>query len=164
MARSVRKFTETIELRSLLLKRLKSHRHFAAVVITIVVLTCACTHIWQRVVVMSLVTEVAALEKENLALVDNIHKVQTDLSALTMASRIERYATDTLGLQRVRPDRLYTLAPETPGEQVADRFATMISSIRRVADFIPVVTEAQGAAQELQPITFGTDDEDGTGE
>jgi cell division protein FtsL len=160
MARSVRKFTETVELRSLLLKRLKSHRHFPAVVITAVILTCACIHIWQRVVVMSLVTEVTALEKENMALIDDTHKVQTDLAALTMASRIERYAMDTLGLQRIRPDRLYTLVPETPGELAADRFATMISSIRRVADFIPVVTEAQGAAQELQPITFGTDSDD----
>lgn len=164
MARSVRKFTETVELRSLLFNRLKSHRYFPAVVITIVVLTCACIHIWQRVVVRSLVIEVTALEKENLALVDDTHKVQTDLAALTMASRIERYAMDSLGLQRVRPDRLYTLVPETTGELAADRLATMISSIRRVADFIPVVTEAQGAAQELQPITFGADADDGTGQ
>lgn len=161
MARSVRQFIEVLELRSLLFRRIKSHRYFPAVIITTVILTCACIHIWQRVVVMSLVTEVSALQKANLALIDNTHKVQTDIAALAMASRIERYAMDTLGFQRVRPDRLYTLVPETSGELAADRLATMISSIRRVADFIPVVTEAQGAAQELQPITFGTDSDDG---
>jgi len=164
MARSVRKFTETVELRSLLFKRLKSHRHFPSIVITLAILTCACIHIWQRVDVMSLVTEVTALERENLALIDDTQKVRTDLSALMMASRIECYAMDTLGLQRIRPDRLYTLVPETPGELATDRFATMISSILRVAEYIPVVTEVQAASQELQPITFGADSDDGTGQ
>ena len=161
MVLSVRKFTETVELRSQLFQRLKSHRHFPTVVIALAILSCACIHIWQRVVVLSLVTEVTALEKENSGLIDDTHKVRTDLAALTMASRIERYAIDTLGLQRVRPDRLYTLIPETPGEAATDRLSTMISSIRRVAEYLPVVTDAQAEAQELQPITFGADNSDG---
>jgi len=161
MARSVRKFTETIELRSLLFNRLKSHRYFPATVLALVVLAAACIHIWQRVVVISLVKEVSVLQKENLALVDDAHKIQTDIAALTMASRIERYAIDTLGLQRIRPDRLYTLIPESAGELSTDRLTTMISSIRRVAECLPVLTEAQAAAQELRPIRFETSEKDG---
>lgn len=164
MARSVRKFTETVELRSLFFKRLKSHRHFPSIVITLAILIGACIHIWQRVDVMSLVTEVTALEKENMALIDATHKIQTDLVTLTMASRIESYAIDTLSLQRVRPDRLYTLVPETSDEFATDRFATMISSILRVVEYIPVVTEVQAASQELQPIMFETDPDDGIGQ
>ena len=163
MALSVRKFTETVEFRSLLFNRLKTHRYFPAAVLALVVLTAACIHIWQRVVVISLVKEVSVLQKENYDLVDRAHKVQTDIAALTMASRIEQYAIDTLGMQRVRPDRLYTLIPESAGDVSSDRFSTMISSIRRVAAYLPVLTEAQAAAQELQPIRFDTEDGGETG-
>jgi cell division protein FtsL len=154
MAKSVRQFKETIEFRSLPLHRLRSHRYFAAAVIAAVVLVAACIHVWQRVVVINLVKEVSALDKENRSLVDDAHKIQTDIAALSMATRIELYALDTLGLQRVRADHLYTLIPEATREFSSDDLTTMISSIKRVAECLPVLTEAQAAAQELQPIRF----------
>lgn len=163
MARSVRQFKETIEFRSLPLNRLRSHRYFPVAVIALVVLAAACIHVWQRVVVIGLVQEVSALEKKNRSLVDDAQKVQTDIAALTMATRVERYAVDTLGLQQVRADRLYTLVPDVTRNLSSDELATMLSSIRRVADYLPALTEAQ-AAQELQPIRFEPSDDSGGGQ
>jgi cell division protein FtsL len=161
--RSVRKFKETVEFRALPLNRLKSHRYFPVAVISLVILLAACIHVWQRVVVISLVKEVSALEKENRALVDDAHKVQSDITALSMSSRIERYAADSLGLQRVQPDNLFTITSQDDGYLVADEWSAMISSIKRIADFLPAVTEAKAEARELEPIRFDADEEWGDG-
>jgi len=158
-ARSVRKFKETVEFRALPLNRLKSHRYFPTAVIALVVLLAACIHVWQRVVVISLVKEVSALEKENRALVDDAHKLQSDITSLSMSSRIERYAADSLGLQRIQPDNLFTITSYDDGRLVTDEWSAMISSIKRVADYLPVVTEAKAEARELEPIKFEPDEE-----
>lgn len=163
-ARSVRRFKETVEFRSLPFKQLRSHRYFPATVLVLVVLVAACVHIWQRVIVISLVKEVAALQRENRGLVDAGHKIQTDIASLSMSTRIEGYAVDTLGLQRVSPERFYTLIPRSTGERTTDELTTMISSIKRVVQFFPVVTDAQAAAQELEPIKFEDDYTEGTGQ
>jgi hypothetical protein len=57
-------------------------------------------------------------------------------------------------MRRVRADHLYTLIPEDDRELSGDDLTTMISSIKRVAEYLPVLTEAQAAAQELRPIKF----------
>jgi cell division protein FtsL len=163
-ARSVRKFKETVEFRALPLNRLKSHRYFPTAVIALVVLLAACIHVWQRVVVISLVKEVSALEKENRALVDDAHKLQSDITSLSMSSRIERYAADSLGLQRIQPDNLFTITSYDDGRLVTDEWSAMISSIKRVADYLPVVTEAKAEARELEPIKFESDEERGDGQ
>lgn len=154
MARSLRRFKEVIEFRSLPFNQIRSHRYFPATILAIVIMSAACIHIWQRVVVISLVKEVAVLQKENHELVDAGHKVQTDIAALSMATRIERYAIDTLGLQRISPDHLYTMIRQSENVRATDEWGTMISSIRRVAEYLPVVSSAQAAAQELEPIKF----------
>jgi cell division protein FtsL len=164
MARSVRQFTETLELRSLPLHRLRSHRYFPAAVIALVVLAAACVHVWQRVVVIGLVKEVSALERENRGLVDDAQKVHTDIAALSMATRIEQYAIDTLGMQRITPDRLFTLVKEESRQLTNDQLATLISSIKRVAECLPVVTEAQATAKPLEPIRFEDDEDSGGGQ
>jgi len=163
-ARSVRKFKETVEFRALPLNRLKSHRYFPTAVIALVILLAACIHVWQRVVVISLVKEVSVLEKENRALVDDAHKLQSDITSLSMSSRIERYAADSLGLQRIQPDNLFTITSYDDGRLVTDEWSAMISSIKRVADYLPVVTEAKAEARELEPIKFETDEERGDGQ
>jgi cell division protein FtsL len=160
MTRSVRKFKETIEMRALPFKRLQSHRYFPAAIIALVVLTAACVHVWQRVVVMSLVHEVALLQKDSRELVDNIEKVQSEIAALSMGTRIEQFAQDSLGLQRVTPTQLYTLEREEEKEEKtedSDELTVMLSSIKRVADYLPALTQAQAQVTELQPIRFDTD-------
>jgi cell division protein FtsL len=152
--RSVRNFKETLEMRSQLFKRLQGHRYFPMALIVAVVLGAACVHVWQRVMVIGLVKEVSQLEKENRRLVDDTQKVQTDIAALSMSARIERYATDSLRMRPVPVDRLYTLVPEASRRAPSDDLATMLSSIKRVAKYLPVLTEAQAGASELQPIKF----------
>ena len=161
MVKSVRQFKETLELRSLPLNRLRSHRYFPAVIISLVVLSAACIHVWQRVVVIGLVREVSALERANFELVDASQKIRTEIAALSMSTRIENYAIDSLGMQRVSADRLVTLAPEDTRDLSSDELVTLISSIKRVAECLPVLTEAQAGAQELEPIRFETPDGNG---
>jgi len=156
--RSVRKFKEAVEIRSHLTKKIQSHRYFPAAVIISILLVASCTHVWQRVKVMGLVHEVALLQKKNVALVDNLQKVNTEITSLSMSTRIERYAQDSLGLNRVTPDRLYTLVPKTYKQNRADELATMFSSIWKVADFLPSLTEAQATEKQLYSPKFETDE------
>ncbi len=163
-ARSVRNFKETLEMRSHLLKRVQGHRYFPMALIVAIVLAAACVHVWQRVMVIGLVKEVSQLQKENRRLVDDTQKIQSDIASLCMAARIERYAADSLGMCPVPVDRLYTLVPEASRNVPSDDLATMLSSIKRVARYLPVLTEAQAGASELQPIRFEPEIEQGEGE
>ncbi len=154
MARSVRKFKETVEMRGMLLTRIRSHKYFALGLLVLALLLVAFGHIWQRVHVMHLVKEVGELTSMNHELVDLTRKAETDIAALSMASRIQTYAADSLGLRPIPADHLVTLPHESKRAVPADEFATMVSSIKRVAEYLPVLTETQAAASELRPITF----------
>ncbi len=154
--RTLRSYNETVEMRSMPLKRLRSHRYFPIAVIAVLLTAAACVHVWQRVVVLSLVKEVSLLEKENRGLVDDGHKVQSEITGLSMTTRIEKYAVDSLGLQRIQPSDSYVLEPWEKEVKSPDELAAMITSIRRVAEYLPERTEARATAQELQPIRFDT--------
>lgn len=160
-ARSVRNFKETLEMRSQLLKRVQGHRYFPVALIVSILLAAACIHVWQRVMVIGLVKEVGQLQKENRKLVDDTQKTESEIASLSMSSRIERYAVDSLGLQPVPVDHLYTLVPEASRGVPSDELSTMLSSIKRVARYLPVITEAQAGAAELRPIKFDVDPEEG---
>ncbi len=163
-ARSVRKFKETIEFRSLPINRIKGHKYFPITVVVAILLLVASVHVYQRVVVLGLVTDVSLLEKEHRGLIDGCEKVETDIAALSMSARIEQYAVDSLGMRRVTPDHLYTLVPETARESGGDDLSTMLSSIKRVARYLPVLTETQANANELQPIRLEADESGGDGQ
>ncbi len=153
-SRSVRKFKETNEIRSLLFKRIQSHRYTPIALIATAILLAACVHVWQRVVVIRLVREVSIMQREHAELVDDAQKVQSKIAALSMSARVESYAVDSLGLRPVAPDQLYTLVPEASGEIRGDELATVMSSIRRVAEYLPVLSETRAEARELQPLKF----------
>lgn len=154
MARSIRKFKETLEMRSGILTRFRSHQFFSIGLMGTALLLVACIHIWQRVHVIHLVKETGDLRVENRQLVDDTKKIFTEVSALSMASRIERCATDSLGLQQVSADRLYTIMREQEKPKQQDELASVATSIKRVADYFPVLSEAQAGPPELQPIKF----------
>jgi cell division protein FtsL len=164
MARSVRKFKETVELRSTLLQRLRSHRFVPVVAISIALLGAACLHVWQRVMVIELAKDTASLRQTNRNLVDDVKKLQSDIAALSMPSRIESYAADTLGMQRVDAERLFTLVTTSEKERPSDELVVMFSTIRRVADYLPVKTEAEASSRDLKPIRFDRDEEGDSGE
>lgn len=163
-ARSIRSFKETLEMRSQLFKRLQGHRYFPIALIVTIVLAAACVHVWQRVMVIGLVKEVGLLQKENRLLVDDTQKIESEIASLCMSARIESYAADSLGMQPVPVDHLYTLVPEASHSVPSDELATMLSSIKRVARYLPVLTEAQAGAAELRPIKFEPAAEEGDSE
>ncbi|UCC45710.1 MAG: cell division protein FtsL [Candidatus Zixiibacteriota bacterium] len=152
----MRRFKETVEIRSSLLKRLRSHRYFPLATVAALVVIIGCLHIWQRVVVIELAKDVAGLRAQNRRLVDGVKKIHSEVTALSSASRIEKYAADSLGMHTPSADRLITLIPKSEEEIPADELQAMFSSIKRVADYLPVVTEAQASSDELNAIKFDT--------
>jgi cell division protein FtsL len=154
MAKSVRKYKETLEFRSLIFRRLRTHRYFPVAVLIGVLLVVGCIHIWQRVHVITLVQEVSRLKAENISLNDDYKKIQSDIAALCMASRIEAYSSDSLGLEAVTANRLFTLVTETRKTEPTDDLTDMIYSIRRVAQYVPVFSGNSARARELKSIKF----------
>lgn len=156
MARSVRKFKETVEMRSSLFQRLRSHRFFPVSLLAFVAVAAGVLHVWQRVVVIELAKEVATLTQTNRLLVDDVKKVHSDITALSSAQRIERYAVDTLKMAAISPERLITLVKSSEKGIPSDELASILSSIKRVADYLPVVSETNAETSELKPIRFDT--------
>jgi cell division protein FtsL len=154
MKEAVRRFKETIEIKSTIFNRLRSHRYFSISVLVAACLFAACFHVWQRVKVIELVKEVSQLQAENKSLLDDYKKVHSDIASLSMASRIERYARDTLGLAPVEVDRLYTLVRGDRPAADHDELVVMLSAIKRVADYMPVVAETRADARVLHGVRF----------
>lgn len=157
MAQSVRKFKETVELRSGFFMRIRSHRHFSTGLMLAALLVVACFHIWQRVQVIRLVQDVAILKDENKMLVDETKKARTAVAALEMASRVQSCAADSLGLEPIVADRLFTIELRTEGAimiDTTDELATVVSSVKRIADYLPVMSEARAVPAELRRIRF----------
>lgn len=157
MADSVRKFKETVEFQSGFLTRIRQHRHFGVAIISATLLLVACIHIWQRVHVIHLVQEVDVLKGQNALMVDETKKAQMDIAGLSRATRISTCAAESLGLQPIQADRLYTI--QLQNEKIVHRdttgeLASVMTSMKRVADFIPVMSEAKAGSSELRPIKF----------
>lgn len=140
MKQTIRNFKETVEMRSTIFARLKAHRYFPILLLLVAFLAASFIHVWQRFRVLELVHEVALLKQENKELVDAHKKLHSDITALTMASRIETYARDTLGMEPVAPERLYTLVPEKPAPLEPDQLGELVGAIERIADYLPVIS------------------------
>lgn len=148
MARSIRKFTQTVDLSALPFNRLRKHRYFPLTVVVAGVLLLGCLHIWQRVQVMTLVHETALLREKNRQLNQIELRLDDEVARLSVAGRIETYAADTLGLERVPATRLFTMVRKHESVEPADRLSQVFSSIKRVAEHLPVVSETQAQAGE----------------
>ncbi len=156
MRETVRKFKETVEIKSSVFNRLRSHRYFPATLLFSCLLVAACVHIWQRVRVVELVKEVSTLQKENAELLDAKKKIYSEVAALSTASRIERYAADTLGLRRVSAERLFTLVPDRTIYERPDDLELMLHAINRVARAVPTITESNASARGVDDLKFDT--------
>ena len=154
MKTAVRKFKETLDIRSSVFNRLRSHRYFSVGLLTAVVLLAACFHVWQRVRVMELVKETSHLRNSSRLLVDDYKKVYSEIVSLSLASRIETYARDTLGMVPMTADRLYTLVRGETRQAETDEWTAMLSAVERVARYMPVITESSARAGELSPVKF----------
>jgi len=156
MATPVRKFKETVDLQALAFHRLKNHKYFPAATLIIAFLAVSGFHIWQRVYVMSLVREVAELRADNRNLIDLTRKTHNEIAALSMNSRIERYAQDTLGLTLVSANQLLTL--QRPDELVKkpDRLEMILTSLENVGKYLPTLSTNPVNATELPPLKLDT--------
>lgn len=152
MKQPVRKFKETVEIRTQVLYRLRSHRYYPLVLVVACLLLAGSVHVWQRVKVMSLVKETAQLRAENAGLVDDAIKYDAQISSLLSARRIMTYAQDTLGMKPVKAEDLYTLASAERDATPPDELALMKRAIERIADHMPSLTESQATAGDLRRI------------
>jgi cell division protein FtsL len=163
MKETIRKFTQTAEMKAGIFNRVRAHRYFSISILVMAVVLAACVHVWQRFRVIELVKEVSQLQAENKSLVDDCKKVNSEIASLMMASRVEQYAMDTLGMAPVTADHLYTLIRQERKPVEPDELAVMVAAIKRVADYVPAITESQANAGELQGIRFDSTAVEGEG-
>ena len=154
MREAVRKFKETVEIKSTTFNKIKSHRYFPVAVLLTLLLTGACIHIWQRVKVVSLVKEIAQLKHENESLLDDKKKLYSEIAALTTASRIGQFATDTLGMKPIPAERLLTLIPNDQKMNRPDDLALLMNAIKRVVDYMPVIEETRASATGVENLNL----------
>ncbi len=154
MKQAVRKFSETTRIRSSWINRIRRHRYFQWAILATVVLMVSGIHIWQRVKVLDLVHEVSLLRKENTMLADDARKVNSEIAALSKASRIQKYASDSLGLVPVPAERLFTLKRSHTEKAQIDDVSLVLSAIRRMTRYLPTVTKDQVAAGQLRNYTI----------
>lgn len=152
MREAVRKFKETVEINSSTFNKIRSHRYFPITVLFCLSLMVACFHVWQRVKVVTLAKEIGGLKQENAALLDDKKKLYSELASLSTASRIEQFAVDSLGLKPVEADRLLTLERKEIIPSQPDELSQMMTAIKRIADFLPVIEETRAKAGVVEDI------------
>lgn len=163
MKETVRKFKETVEIRSSIFNRVRSHRYFPAALLCFLFMSAACVHIWQRVKVVELVKEVSQLTAENSELLDAKKKLHSEVAALSTTSRIEQYAIDTLGLLPIDAERLYTLIPRKESYRKPDDLELLLYAISRVTENVPTISENSAMAKDVDRIKLDTLGEGGSG-
>lgn len=156
MNQSVRAFNETMNMRRFSLRKLRSHRYAAAIGVGALLLALACAHIWQRVTVIQLAKDVTRLQAEHKELQDQSRKINSEVSALSMAARIEQYAVDSLGLEVVSSERLFTVVTEKKPDRSrpTDQFTSLMSAFKRVGEHLPVLAPTEAAAEPADSIKF----------
>jgi len=163
MHHAVRQFKEIVDINGSIFNRLRKNRYFPYALLTTVFLAAACIHLWQRVHVLRLVSEVQELTKENIKLDDIQKKLYSEVARLSMATRIEKYAIDTLGMIHVPADRLYTLIPGDKSRRDRGDLEAMSEAVRRIVEYLPVTSENMAMAGEPSqiridsPIAAGSD-------
>ncbi len=158
MRQQVRQFKEMLDIRSSIVNRLRANRYVPYVALASTFLILACLHVWQRVQVLDLVSEVSALSKQQAALDDDLKKVNSDIASLSMASRIEKYAADSLGMMPVPPEELFTLVSENSVGYERDDMHAVLEAVKRVTDYVPRPSENSALAGEPSMIKIDSAD------
>ena len=152
MKEAVRKFKETVEIKSSRFNKIRSHRYFSVTVFALCALLVFCFHVWQRVRVVNLVHEVGLLRQEYDSLLDNKKKLHSAIARLSTAARIQSFAADSLGLKPVPAEQLLTLVPERQRPHRPDELQQMFTALKRIADYMPVVEETKVKAGVIEEI------------
>lgn len=164
MRERVRRFAETVQMQSGLVRRIRSHRWFPAGLLATIVVLVASFHVWQRVQVLSLLSDVDQLKHEHRLLMDSATKIRADVAGLSMGERIEAYARDSLGLKRLSAENIYTLVDDERPKPPTDGFTSLVKAIERVGQWMPGIRENEVNADELKRIRFDEDGDDPGGD
>ena len=151
---SVQRYRATGSLKNSLRKRLVSSRSIIPVLSIATLIMLACLHIYQRVHVMNLVSEVTELEKENKRLTDLVRKTDMEITELSCLSRIESIAVKELGLSKTGSENVFTLTMDDDVTK-PEGLNEVVSSLRKIADNFPVLNESRAATRDI----FESDDE-----
>lgn len=148
MRKSVRQFKETLDLQQGKLQRLRSNPYLPAGILLTCLSLVACLHVWQRVHVLRLVSEVEHLTADQQLIQDETRKLQAEVATLSMASRIQTYAADTLGMRPIQTERPLLIERRDSVIRRGNDFQTMLASLQRMVDYLPVLSEATVTAGE----------------
>lgn len=107
---------------------------------------------------MNLVKEISSLKSENASLVDEKKKLYSDVASLSTASRIEKYAADTLGLKPVSAEKMLTLIKKNESPLAPDELELLFSAVKRVSEFLPVIEETKASARGVEDIIIDSTD------
>lgn len=145
---SVQRYRATNKLRNSLKRQLVSSRYMVPALIVLTLVLLPCINIWQRVYVLNLVQEVSALENEHTRLNDLLKKAHADEVELSRLSRIEKLATEQLGLARVNSENMYTLRIDNKYLQ-PEGIDEVVQSLKKFADNLPVLTESHAETGDI---------------
>lgn len=129
-------------------RRIFSSGPLVPVLVIVALVLFACTLVWQRVYILNLSTEVGELKKEENQLIDLIKKNELEINDLCRRSRIEKFAGEQLGLQQTASENLFTLVSERKFTE-SNKFADMLSSLKKVAEHLPVVSESKAETKDI---------------
>ena len=148
MKLSIQRYRATGNLKKTLGKRIVSSKTIIPVIFIGSLIILGCLHVWQRVYVMSLVKTVRSLEKDNKELRDILKKTDMDVIDLSRLARIEPIAVDELGLRKTSTENMFTLTLDY-SRQERQGINEVVSSLKKIADNLPVLTETKAAESDL---------------
>lgn len=128
-------------------KKISSGSFLTILVVSALVLF-ACTQIWQRVYILNLSTEVGTLKKENKTLQDLTKKSKVEINELCRHARIKELASEQFKLQQTASENLFTLVSEHKFADT-DRFSDLWTSLKKVTDHLPVITETKAETKDM---------------
>lgn len=97
---------------------------------------------------ISLVKDVAQLERENSKLKDLVKKANMEIIDLSSLSRIEKIATQELGLQRTSLENVLTLKLDESKTE-SEGFDEVLASLKKIADNLPILNESRAETGDI---------------
>lgn len=148
MREAVDRYRHTNKLKKSLLRQLVSSRFIVPLLVAATLVILPCILVWQNVYVLNLVKEVSAMEQENKTLQDILKKKRAEIIDLSRLSRMEVIAAETLHMQPVKSENMYTLTVDRELE-VKGGLDEVVESLKKFADHLPVVSESKAADEDI---------------
>ncbi len=130
------------------IRRMVASRSLTTLFVLSLFMVAACLYVWQRVVALDLINEVAQLEEVNRLRRDILMKTETDVAELSRFGRISDLANQKFGLVQVLPERLYAVrfGEEAPGD---NGIRQMWSALRLSMKNAPSLESSSAVAADI---------------